>query len=101
MNGVFSLAEAMDWIIAFSVVECLAVVAWLYLHRRTHFAREVVANMAAGMSIMFALRCHLHDAPGSWVLACLMMAAVAHGIDLWLRFQRAERLAASQWQVLA
>jgi hypothetical protein len=101
MSGVFSLVQAMDWIIAFSILECVAVVAWLHVHQRSGLAREILANMVAGISIMFALRCHLHEAPSNWVLGCLMLAAVAHGLDLWLRFQRAGQGASSARRVLA
>ncbi len=64
----------------------------LALRRRTGRgvpARSLLANLAAGASLMLALRLVLAgDRSSAWVLAWLAVALLAHVADLALRWER-------------
>lgn len=87
MNGAFGLAQIVDLVIAFTLIEC-AVLAVLHRARGKGVApRDFVANMASGLCLMLALRCVLRDAGTAWVAVFLLAAGVAHGTDIWMRWR--------------
>ena len=101
MNESFGVAQVIDLVIVFTLVECLALVLY---HRATGKGvapREFFANMVSGVCLMLALRCVARDAGGAWVALCLLAAGVAHGTDLWMRWRRDARTAPVTRQVIA
>jgi hypothetical protein len=88
MIGSFSIAQLVDAVIVFTLIECLVLVVY---HRGTGKGvapRDFLANMVSGLCLMLALRGLATDAGAAWVALCLVAAGVAHGTDLLLRWRR-------------
>lgn len=91
----FSIAQIIDAVIVFTLVECAALVLY---HRRTGrgvAVRDFFANMVSGLCLMFALRCLATDAGVATVALFLMAAGVAHGVDILMRWKRSARAVGS------
>lgn len=75
-------------VIGFTVLEGAAL--WLYKMRtgKGVAARDFVANWASGLCLMLALLSAVQGAWWVWVALCLLASGLAHGADLWLRWQR-------------
>jgi hypothetical protein len=76
------------FVVVLVVVEWLVLAAW---HRRTGkglSGRQLLPNLAAGMSLMLALRAALVDSGWMWVAAFLALSGVAHVADLIIRWPR-------------
>ena len=101
MNDVFSIAQIVDLVIAFTLVECAALVLY---HRSTGKGvapRDFLMNMASGLCLMLALRCLVRDAGAFWAALCLLAAGLAHAADLWMRWRRDARAASATRRVIA
>ena len=88
MSDLFTGTWLIDAVIAFTLVEGLAL--GLH-HRRTGrglAVGEFAANLAAGLCLMLALRGAVAGAEWRWIALCLLGAGVAHGTDLWRRWRR-------------
>jgi hypothetical protein len=91
MNQHFGLAQLIDLVIAFTLIECALLAVY---HRVTGHGvapRAFLPNVASGLCLMFALRCLARDAGAAWVALGLLAAGIAHGIDLRTRWKRAQR----------
>jgi hypothetical protein len=88
MYFAFDLGALVDWVIAFTVVEGVALVLFHRATGRGLAPREFLANMAAGLCLMAALRCGVRDAGAGWVALFLAGAGVAHAADLGWRARR-------------
>ena len=78
----------LDAVIAFTLLEGVAL--WLY-HATTGRGlapRDYALNMVSGLCLMLAVRTALGDSPWPWIAVCLAGAGLAHGLDIWRRFQR-------------
>ena len=87
----FGIAQVIDAVIVFTLIECVAL--GLY-HRSTGRgvpARDFLANMVSGLCLMFALRCLATETGAAPVALFLLAAGVAHGIDILLRWRRSAR----------
>ena len=88
MDEFFAGTRLIDWVIAFTALEGLALAAY---HRRTGRGMafgDYAANLAAGLCLMLALRAALAGASWPWIALCLLAAGIAHGADLWRRRAR-------------
>lgn len=95
MTTAFTLAQLIDGVIAFTLLECLVLFGW---HRSTGKGvapRELLATIVSGLCLMLALRCLAREAPPAWVAAFLLAAGVAHGVDILMRWRHRARSAAS------
>ena len=91
MIGNFGIAQVIDAVIVFTLIECVALVLY---HRRTGrgvAVRDFFANMVSGLCLMFALRCLATDAGAASVALFLLAAGLAHGVDLLMRWKRSSR----------
>jgi hypothetical protein len=91
MNDGFGPAQWVDLVIAFTLIECLALALY---HRATGkgvAVRDFAANMVSGLCLMLALRCLSRDAGAGWVAFFLLAAGIAHGTDIWMRWRRGPR----------
>ena len=91
MIGSLSIAQLVDAVIVFTLIECLVLVVY---HRSTGKGvapRDFLANMASGLCLMLALRGLAADAGMAWVAVCLAAAGVAHGVDMLMRWKRSTR----------
>jgi hypothetical protein len=87
----FSIAQIIDAVIVFTLVECAALVLY---HRRTGrgvAVRDFFANMVSGLCLMFALRCLATDASAATVALLLLAAGMAHAVDILMRWKRTAR----------
>ena len=77
-----------DAVIAITLVEGIALVTYACLTGRGLRPRDVIANLAAGLCLMGALRCVLHSTGWAWVALFLALAGAAHLVDLRARWRR-------------
>ena len=91
----FGLAQLVDAVIVFTLLEGAALIAWHRATGRGVAPREFAINMVAGLFLMLALRCLVRDSGAAWVALCLLAAGAAHGSDLWLRWRRRSARAAT------
>jgi hypothetical protein len=82
-----------DLVIAFTLVECIALVLYHRASGKGVAPRDFLANMVSGVCLMLALRSLVHDAGAAWIVLSLLAAGIAQGSDLWMRWRR-ESLAA-------
>lgn len=90
----FGIAQIIDAVILFTLIECVVLVIY---HRRTGrgvAVRDFFANMVSGLCLMFALRCLATDAGAAAVALFLLAAGLAHGVDILMRWKRSSRSAA-------
>jgi hypothetical protein len=91
MIGNFGIAQIIDAVIVFTLIECAALVLY---HRHTGrgvAVRDFFANMVSGLCLMLGLRCLATDAGVASVALLLLAAGVAHGVDILMRWKRSGR----------
>lgn len=77
--------QLIDIILVMVVLEALVLSLW---HRRTGRGlgpRQLLPNLLAGGSLLLALRLALGGAAAHWLAAVLLLALLAHLMDLYLR----------------
>ena len=87
----FGIAQVIDAVILFTLLECVVLVIY---HRRTGrgvAVRDFLANMVSGLCLMFALRCLATDVGAATVALFLLAAGLAHGVDILMRWKRSSR----------
>ena len=94
MSPGFNLAQLIDAVIAFTLVECLLLAAYHRVTGKGVAPQDFFVNLVSGLCLMLALRCLARDAAATWVALWLLAAGAAHGADLVLRWRRSARLAA-------
>jgi hypothetical protein len=88
MAGMFASGRIVDAVLALMLVEGI-LLAWLHLRRgRGPAPADVLANLAAGLFLLLALRAALAGASWPWIAASLGAALVAHLSDLARRWPR-------------
>lgn len=82
--------RAIDVILAMMAVE--AVVLHVYRRRtgRGLAGPDILINLAAGGSLMLAVRAALTGAGAGWIAACLLASLAAHGADLSRRWRHGD-----------
>ncbi len=75
-----------DAVIAFTVLECLGLLAWRLATRRGLAVPDFMANLLSGLCLMIALRCLAGGADPRWAALSLLLAGLAHGLDLRRRW---------------
>lgn len=83
------LGSLLDLILAGVVVEALVLLALRRRSGRGPAPAALVASLAAGASLMLAVRLALSAQGAAWIPACLLIALLAHLVDLGLRWRRA------------
>lgn len=88
-------SREMSWLIHLvDGVMVLVLVEFLILtlvHRRTGRGvspADIGLHLLSGCSLMVALRCALAQSGASWVMGALLLAGIAHGLDLRRRWRR-------------
>jgi hypothetical protein len=95
------IATLIDAVIAFTLLECAALMVYHRFTGKGVSVRDFLANMVSGLCLMLALRCLARDAGGPWIAAFLLAAGAAHGIDLWMRWKHpAPRIQPAQRMVV-
>ena len=78
-------ALIVDAAIAITVVELVVLFVRRRRHGRAQTTLALLANVGAGLCLMFAVRVALAGAAWPWLAACLAAAGAAHAVDLRLR----------------
>lgn len=94
MSPAFDLAQLVDAVIAFTLLECLLLVGYHRVTGKGVAPRDFFVNMVSGLCLMLALRCLARDAAATWVVLWLLAAGAAHGADMLMRWRRSVRIAA-------
>ena len=101
MTEHLALAQLVDGVLLFALLEAVALCAWRRASGTGLPAREVIASLAAGACLMLALRGYARDWNPGWIAMCLLGAGIAHAVDMRLRWRRADAPATTQRRVTA
>ncbi len=88
MDTLFSSPLWVDLIIVFTLLEGLALAVYFRLTGRGVPLAQFGVNLVSGVCLMFALRSAIAGAGAMWIAAGLLASGLAHGLDLWRRWQR-------------
>jgi hypothetical protein len=88
LDSLLSGPRWVDLIIAFTLVEGVAISLYFRATGRGVAPAQFGVNMVSGLCLMFALRSALAGSGAVAVAAGLLGAGLAHGLDLWRRWQR-------------
>jgi hypothetical protein len=86
LNEFLTSARLIDVVIAFTVLEGLALAVYHRLSGRGLAARDYAANLLAGLCLMLAVRGAVRGAQWQWVGLYLSAAGLIHAADLWWRW---------------
>ncbi len=86
MGEFLTSASLIDVVIVFTALEGLALAAHHRWTGRGLALGDFAANLFAGLCLMFALRGAVTAAGWPWIALCLLAAGIAHGADLWRRW---------------
>lgn len=87
------LPFVVDLVLAFTVLEMVALLAWRQVTGRGLAVRQWLPMMAAGGCLMVALRLAVGGAEMHWILLSLLGSAVAHATDLARRWPTGQAVA--------
>ncbi len=88
MDALFASPLWVDLIMAFTLVEGVVIGLYFRATGRGVAPAQFGVNLLSGLCLMFALRSALAGSGAVWVAAGLLGAGLAHGLDLWRRWQR-------------
>jgi len=88
LGAALTTAWLVDVAIAITLMECVLLAVFSRRTGRGVAMPDVFATIAAGLSLMLALRCLARDAAPAWVALFLLAAGIAHVADLRLRWRR-------------
>ncbi len=88
MQSLFENGSVIDLIVVFIWLEGMALFAYHRATGRGLAPSRVIANLAAGMFLLLAVRAALTHAGYEWVAASLFAALLGHAADLWSRLRR-------------
>ncbi len=92
LGAIVSLGSLIDLILAGVVLEALVLLAVRRRSGRGPAPAALLASLAAGASLMLAVRLALSADAAAWIPACLIVSLLAHLADLALRWRRAPAL---------
>lgn len=87
MSDFISSRQLVDIVIGITLIECAFLLALYRFKQRGPAPRDYLLNLASGLCLMFALRSALVNASWTWIALWLLASGVAHGADLWRRWQ--------------
>ena len=80
--------QLLDAVIALTMLECAALIAYHRITSRGLAPKDYLLNLVSGLCLMLALRAALVDSGWAWIALCLTAAGLAHSADLWNRWRR-------------
>lgn len=87
MDGLFSGGRAIELVLAFVLLEGVALLAAWRIAGRGLRPREIVSTLLPGACLMLALRASLYGQSGLAIAGWLVAALVTHLADLALRWK--------------
>jgi hypothetical protein len=91
LDQLLASGRAVDLILALMAVEAIALLALWRRRRRGVPPAQLIANLAAGGSLLLALRAALTGAHWVWLGLWFTTALIAHLADLGLRWRTEDR----------
>lgn len=88
MQSLWERGWLVDAVIALTVAETLALLAYHRLTGKGLPPRAYLLNIVSGLCLMLAVRSVLMNAAWPLTMLCLSAAGVAHASDLWARWRR-------------
>ena len=88
MDALLAGPRWVDLVIAFTLLEALALALYFRATGRGVAPSQFAWNLASGLCLMLALRSVLAGAGAAWVGLALLAAGLCHAADLWRRWQR-------------
>jgi hypothetical protein len=91
MAALFASGRMVDLVLALTLIEAVALVAW---HRRTGGGvapGDFLGNLLSGVCLLVALRLGLAGAWWGWIALALLAALAAHLTDLASRWRSSRR----------
>lgn len=88
MDELLLSRRLIEFVIAFTLLEGVALTVY---HRATGKGvapREFAANLVSGLCLMLALRGVLAGSGWGWTAMLLLASGLVHASDLWRRWQR-------------
>ena len=79
--------QLVEFIIALTVLEAVALLAYHRLTGKGLSPSHYALNLTSGLCLMLAVRSVLLEHDWRWTVLCLSAAGLAHGTDLWRRWQ--------------
>jgi hypothetical protein len=86
MNDWLAGGGFIDLVIALTLAEAAALLAWRRATGRGVAAGDFFVNLLSGLCLMLALRAALAGAEPAWIAAWVALAGLLHGLDLWRRW---------------
>ncbi len=86
MAALFASGRIIDLILAFTVLEAVALMWWHRRSGRGPPAGAIFGNILAGMCLLLALRVALTGGWWGWTALALLAALLAHAFDLSQRW---------------
>jgi hypothetical protein len=89
MADLFSSGRIVDGILLLMALEAIALILVRKLSKRGIAAVDLLVNLAAGMALLLALRAALTGQAWQAVALCLIVALIAHLLDITRRWSAA------------
>jgi len=87
LSELVTSGRIVELILLLTVVEGLGLVWWYRRSGRGVAPREFLANLVSGCLLLLAMRAYVGSAWWGWVAGCLLLAGVAHSVDLLRRWR--------------
>ena len=87
MTSFVDSGRIIDLILALTVLESIVLVLLHRARRRGVDPRDVGANLLSGCLLLLAMRAYVSAVWWGWIALCLMLAGVAHSVDLVRRWR--------------
>ena len=86
--GFFPVSHMVDAVIALTLLESVALIAYHRITGRGLAPKDFVSNMLSGLFLMFGLRCALANTGWPWITLFLVLAGLAHAADITRRWSQ-------------
>jgi hypothetical protein len=83
-----SSTQLVNIVIGVTLLEAAALAAFFYWTGRGVPPSQFLLNLVSGLALMIGLRGAITGQPVGYLVACLAVSGVVHGVDLWLRWRR-------------
>lgn len=88
MEDWFASGRAVDLVLMLVLLEALLLTAMHYVGSRGPALRNVLPNLVSGGALLVTVRLAIADAGWVWLGSMLLLALLAHLVDLGLRWDR-------------
>jgi hypothetical protein len=86
VKELFASGRVIDILVAFMLIECVALIVWRRQTGSGPSVSALVTNLAAGAALMLSLRAALVGSPWQIISLWLILGLLAHAADLKIRW---------------